>query len=426
MERSDDQKQGLLKEDLNFNRTVTYKNGNKYTGEWKNGLKVGNGSLENYLIKFEVKIKEGKFHKCLKVLRKNCSIKNSIYEFFIPNIRIIKEKDYYQEEISDKDSSYFLFGGNRCLFDGKCFNSCTFKSIKVSHGYAYILQLTENKISPIIVDLEFCEMRFIGPCFNLNPNGICKIIYNRFTFKGNMKGLLNIGNCTVKNEYFKALIGFDLRGIRYPFNVISKELGFEILVNYSATNKCIIPEKTGKNLEIAYNCLAEISEFVYSLTNAYNDIIKLLSLLNLTSNLISYSLVVDKNWKIFECDLRERNRMQDYSQGIIRESNDLDEKCYKVFYNNERYEGKVVNGKFEGFGKYSYADGSVYLGEFKKNLRSGLGTFKYRDRRLYKGYWVDNMMHGKGFLIDRGNKIYGVWNKNQLIQGGLCVYNEFR
>ena len=414
----------LLNIDPNFKGTVIYHNDIKYTGEWKNGLKAGNGVLENPLIKFKVKIKEGKILKCLKVLHISQSINHSPYEFLLPNIRIFKEKDYYQEEFSDKGQSSFFFEGYQSLFDGKHYRYCNIRQFSVYYGKMYVLQLTQSKISPLIVDFIYKSMRFIGPCAYLNPIGKCKVIIQNTTFKGNMKGLLNVGTCTFKNENFKAFIEFDLKGIKNRLTVIIIELGFEISAQYSASSRYIIPDKTGRNLEIAYACIPQISNFVNKSLLRHNYIIKALLKFGLSSNITTHTFVVEKNWRSLEYDLKQRKRMIDSLEEINSESSDLDERCLKIFHNKERYEGKVVNGKFDGFGKYFYSDGSVYVGEFQKNLRSGLGTFKFSDGRLYRGHWVDNMMHGKGCIISGGKTFYGNWDMNKLKQGGLCIYYD--
>ena len=40
-----------------------------------------------------------------------------------------------------------------------------------------------------------------------------------------------------------------------------------------------------------------------------------------------------------------------------------------------------------GKGKYTYADGSYYAGQFHKNMRSGAGKFVWADGSVYEGRW---------------------------------------
>ena len=48
---------------------------------------------------------------------------------------------------------------------------------------------------------------------------------------------------------------------------------------------------------------------------------------------------------------------------------------YKSYY--ELYQGELKNDKFYGQGKYQYADGSVYEGEWMNNLKKGKGKLTY-------------------------------------------------
>ena len=41
------------------------------------------------------------------------------------------------------------------------------------------------------------------------------------------------------------------------------------------------------------------------------------------------------------------------------------------FSNGEIYEGSIVNGKKEGFGKFTSKSGSIFLGHFKNNMKHG-------------------------------------------------------
>lgn len=59
--------------------------------------------------------------------------------------------------------------------------------------------------------------------------------------------------------------------------------------------------------------------------------------------------------------------------------------------NGSVYEGEVVNGQREGFGKIVFPDGGVYEGEWKNNKMNGKGTLLYANgNKAYEGEWLDD------------------------------------
>ena len=49
-----------------------------------------------------------------------------------------------------------------------------------------------------------------------------------------------------------------------------------------------------------------------------------------------------------------------------------------------------------GRGKFTYADGHVYEGEWRDNERNGQGKITYADGHVYEGDFKDNMRHYTG------------------------------
>ena len=60
------------------------------------------------------------------------------------------------------------------------------------------------------------------------------------------------------------------------------------------------------------------------------------------------------------------------------------------------FDGTVNKNGKQGLGTQFYADGSVYKGNFKSDLRSGQGTQIYRDGSIYRGNWLEDEFHGSG------------------------------
>ena len=52
-----------------------------------------------------------------------------------------------------------------------------------------------------------------------------------------------------------------------------------------------------------------------------------------------------------------------------------------------------------GKGKFTWPDGSVYTGEFKKDYAHGQGKCVFDDKKVYSGTWKKNTMCGQGILL---------------------------
>ena len=71
--------------------------------------------------------------------------------------------------------------------------------------------------------------------------------------------------------------------------------------------------------------------------------------------------------------------------------------------------GECISGDCEnGYGTYTYADGSKYVGEWKDNKMNGQGTVTDTDGSQYVGEWKDDKPHGKGTInLANGDKYVG-------------------
>ena len=61
---------------------------------------------------------------------------------------------------------------------------------------------------------------------------------------------------------------------------------------------------------------------------------------------------------------------------------------------NKCVSGNCVNGK----GKYIFANGDIYEGDFVNSKMSGQGTYTYKNGDIYIGQWKNGSYHGKGEL----------------------------
>jgi len=53
----------------------------------------------------------------------------------------------------------------------------------------------------------------------------------------------------------------------------------------------------------------------------------------------------------------------------------------------------------EGKGTFTWADGRIYVGDYKNDKKHGTGIFKWPDGRQYDGEWKNGKQHGNGKYI---------------------------
>ncbi|KAE8721907.1 Phosphatidylinositol 4-phosphate 5-kinase 9 [Hibiscus syriacus] len=71
-----------------------------------------------------------------------------------------------------------------------------------------------------------------------------------------------------------------------------------------------------------------------------------------------------------------------------------------------------MQGTPEGPGKYTWANGNVYLGNVKGGKMSGKGTLTWTNGDSFEGSWLNGMMHGFGVYTWRDGSCYvGTWTR---------------
>ena len=89
----------------------------------------------------------------------------------------------------------------------------------------------------------------------------------------------------------------------------------------------------------------------------------------------------------------------------------------KDFYSDGRlkYEGDIVNGKYEGFGKQIFEDGTYYEGQWENNKKNGKGILYYKDGTIkYDGDFINDKKEGNGkFVFENGEYYIGQWFNNK-------------
>ena len=83
------------------------------------------------------------------------------------------------------------------------------------------------------------------------------------------------------------------------------------------------------------------------------------------------------------------------------------------------YEGAYREGKKNGLGTMTFADGSHYTGEWVDNERHGMGTNSYPSGASYGGMWENGKPHGIGdYTRADGTKYSGLWANGCFKSGG--------
>lgn len=73
------------------------------------------------------------------------------------------------------------------------------------------------------------------------------------------------------------------------------------------------------------------------------------------------------------------------------------------------YEGRVVAGKFDGYGVCRYKNGNTYYGYWSKDFKSGLGRLVYADGTMEFGTWSQGkLVTPKGQKFQPGKTVYGI------------------
>ena len=69
----------------------------------------------------------------------------------------------------------------------------------------------------------------------------------------------------------------------------------------------------------------------------------------------------------------------------------------ELWDNGDMYHGEYRgDNKREGKGKYTYAGGDIYIGDWVANLKEGQGIYYFTDGSKYSGAWKADKQHGTG------------------------------
>jgi hypothetical protein len=88
-----------------------------------------------------------------------------------------------------------------------------------------------------------------------------------------------------------------------------------------------------------------------------------------------------------------------------------------VWADGSNYSGNFSNGKMDGWGAYIGADGSSYNGDWNMGKKEGYGNFRWKNGDSYSGYFQGDKRSGKGVFVSvLGERYDGYW-KNDFAEG---------
>ena len=89
-----------------------------------------------------------------------------------------------------------------------------------------------------------------------------------------------------------------------------------------------------------------------------------------------------------------------------------------IFADGREYDGEWVNNKLHGKGRFKWPDGRTYTGEYLNDKKDGKGLFEWPDGKKYNGEWKNGKQHGEGYLYSVKNLTWrkGLWENGKRIK----------
>jgi len=87
----------------------------------------------------------------------------------------------------------------------------------------------------------------------------------------------------------------------------------------------------------------------------------------------------------------------------------------------DEYNGEWKNGTIDGYGKYIFANGDIYIGKWKDNEKTN-GEMTYTNGDIYNGDWKDNEKTNGEMTYANGDMYNGDWKDDQKNNCGKMTY----
>ena len=95
--------------------------------------------------------------------------------------------------------------------------------------------------------------------------------------------------------------------------------------------------------------------------------------------------------------------------------NRINGKGVYLWKDGRKYYGEWANNDMEGMGVYYWADGRRYEGQYHNDKKCGYGLYYWTDGRRYEGWWSKGKQHGLGTYLDptKGKMKLGLWENGK-------------
>ena len=97
----------------------------------------------------------------------------------------------------------------------------------------------------------------------------------------------------------------------------------------------------------------------------------------------------------------------------------------RTYANGDKYVGEFKDDIRNGQGTLTYANGNKYVGEYKDGIRNGQCTHTYANGDKYVGEFKDGIRNGQGrYAYANSNKYFGEWKNGKINGQGTFTYGS--
>lgn len=92
--------------------------------------------------------------------------------------------------------------------------------------------------------------------------------------------------------------------------------------------------------------------------------------------------------------------------------------CRYIYDNGDVYLGYYKDGKFDKFGVYIYKIGDTYIGGYLNDLRSGMGLYVWANKSVYIGNYLNDTYNGLGAYLsnEENSNLIGEFKDGNLVK----------